>query len=186
MGRGDRHLLTVGHGTQSREQLAALLLGAGIEALVDVRTAPGSRRHPQFNGKEMERWVPEVGTSYRWEPKLGGFRRTVPGSPHVALHHPSFRGYADYMMTEEFTQALRQLLEEAEKQVTVVMCAETLWWRCHRRLIADAATLIFGWSVVHLGAGGKEEVHRVTEGARLDGRGRHIIYDAQTVMTVEV
>jgi uncharacterized protein (DUF488 family) len=186
MGQGGRHLFTVGHGAQSREQLAALLLGARIENLVDVRTAPGSRRHPQFSRKEMEGWVPQAGTSYRWEPGLGGFRRPMPGSPNIVLHHPSFRGYADYMMTEEFTVALRRVLDEAGHKVTAVMCAETLWWRCHRRLVADVATLIYGVSVAHLGPGGRQEAHRVTEGARLDRERGHVIYDAQTTLTLEV
>jgi uncharacterized protein (DUF488 family) len=86
------HLFTVGHGAESREGLAALLVGAKIVAVVDVRSAPGSRRHPQFARQELEIWLPEAGIAYRWEPDLGGFRRPSPSSPNLALHHPSFRG----------------------------------------------------------------------------------------------
>lgn len=171
------HLLTVGHGTQSREGLASLLLGAGVKSVVDVRSAPGSRRHPQFAGKELEIWVPEAGIGYRWEPDLGGFRRPSPSSPNVALRHPSFRGYADYMMTDRFAVALGRVLDEAAQKATTVMCAETLWWRCHRRLIADAATLLFGTEVSHLDHAGHLGPHRLTEGARFDPETGQLVYD---------
>jgi len=152
---------------------------------VDVRTAPGSRRNPQFNRADMGLWLPEAGISYRWEPRLGGFRRPRDGSPNLALAHPSFRGYADYMLTEEFRSALGQVLEDARREPTAVMCAETLWWRCHRRLIADAATLAFEADVAHLAPGGKRGPHRLTEGARLAADGQ-VIYDVATTVKLEV
>ena len=140
-------LFTVGHSTASREDLSELLRQAGVRRVVDVRTAPGSRRHPQFGRHELEVWMPEDGFTYRWEPALGGFRRPSALSPNVALRHPSFRGYADYMTTAPFAAALRSVLDEAGEEPTAVMCSEALWWRCHRRLIADAATLLFGVEV---------------------------------------
>jgi len=173
-------LLTVGHGTASQEELVGLLEQAGVELVVDVRSAPGSRRHPQFARAELEVWLPAAGLGYRWEPDLGGFRRSSPVSPNVALRHPSFRGYADYMATDCFRSALAQLLGEASHQLVGVMCAESLWWRCHRRLIADAATLLFDVEARHLGHDGRLAEHRLTEGVRLDGRGG-IVYDADQI-----
>jgi uncharacterized protein (DUF488 family) len=157
-------LVTVGHGTASAEDLAALLSGAGIELVVDVRSAPGSRRHPQFGRAELERWLPAAGIAYRWEPDLGGFRRPRPDSTNVGLRHPGFRGYADYMETPPFREALRRVLEEASERVVAVMCAESVWWRCHRRLIADAAVALFGAEVVHLGHDGRLSAHEPNPG----------------------
>lgn len=173
-GPGTR-LFTVGHGTLSSDELAALLEGAGVESLVDVRTAPGSRRHPQFARAEMEQWLPARGVVYRWEQALGGFRRAAPDSPNTALRHPGFRGYADYMRTREFSEALDGVVQEAGGRPVTVMCAETLWWRCHRRLIADAAVLVREIDVVHLGHDGRLTTHRPTEGARVEGD--HLVYD---------
>lgn len=169
------HLLTFGHGTLSSDELAGLLKAAGVKAVVDVRSAPGSRRHPQFGRGRLEVWMPAAGIGYRWEPDLGGFRRAVPGSPNVALRHPAFRGYADYMATDAFRYGLDLLLDEARQRVVAAMCAETLSWRCHRRLIADAATLLRGAEVCHLGHDGRLSAHRLTDGARLEEG--HLVYD---------
>jgi uncharacterized protein (DUF488 family) len=162
-------LLTLGHGTASAEELVALLDGAGVERLVDVRTAPGSRRHPHVRREAMAGWLAAGGVAYRWEPELGGFRKPDPTSVNTALRHPAFRGYADYMRTPPFWAALDRLLAEAAAAPTVAMCAETLWWRCHRRLLADAAVRIRGAEVLHLDRRGRLEPHRLTEGARRDG-----------------
>ncbi len=162
-------LLTIGHGTATAEELLALLQGAGVERLVDVRTAPGSRRHPQFRRETMAGWLAEAGVAYRWEPDLGGFRRPDPDSVNQVLRHPAFRGYADYMRQPRFWAALDRLLAEAEVARTTVMCSETLWWRCHRRLLADAAVLVRGAEVLHLDHRGRLEPHRPTEGVRRDG-----------------
>ena len=169
-------LLTVGHGTATESELAGLLHGAGVEFVVDVRSVPGSRRNPQFSRAQLEMWMPAAGLGYRWEPHLGGFRRPVAGSPNVALRHPSFRAYADYMATAPFRQALTRVLGEASGAVLAIMCAESLWWRCHRRLIADAATLLFGADVLHLGHDGRLRVHRLTDGVRRDPGGG-LVYD---------
>lgn len=168
-------LLTVGHGTLSAGALARLLGEAGVEAVVDVRSAPGSRRHPQFGRAELEVWMPVAGIAYRWEPGLGGFRRPAAGSPNVALRHPRFRGYADYMATDGFGEALMRLLDETSQLVVAAMCAETLWWRCHRRLVADAAMLLHGAEVLHLGHDARLSGHRLTEGVRRDGQ--RLVYD---------
>ncbi|HLW45328.1 MAG TPA: DUF488 domain-containing protein [Acidimicrobiales bacterium] len=168
-------LLTVGHGTLGAGELSQLLGGAGVESLVDVRSIPASRRHPQFARAELERWLPEAGVGYRWEQRLGGFRRAQPDSPNVALRHPSFRGYADYMATPEFDAAMRDVLELARDRRATVMCSETLWWRCHRRLLSDAAVLLFDTAVLHLGHDGRLSPHRLTEGVRR--RHDQLVYD---------
>ena len=171
-------LLTVGHGTAGRDELARLLRAAGVELVVDVRSAPGSRRFPQFRRAELAEWLPAAGIGYRWEPGLGGFRKPAPGSPNVGLRHPSFRAYADYMATEPFRQALARVIGEASHQVAAIMCAETLWWRCHRRLIADAATILSGTEVRHLGHDGRLSAHQLTPGARR-GAGDTLVYAAR-------
>ena len=161
-------LLTLGHGTASADEIAALIRGAGIESVVDVRTVPKSRRHPHFWREEMERWIPEQGGSaYRWEPALGGFRKVNRASPNVALRHPSFRAYADYMETVPFSAALQTLLGQVLTARTAIMCSETLWWRCHRRLISDAALLLHGVTVEHLMHDGVLRPHIPTEGVRV-------------------
>jgi uncharacterized protein (DUF488 family) len=162
-------LLSLGHGTAGVEELVALLRQAGIERLVDVRTAPGSRRHPHVRREAMAGWLGEAGIAYRWEPELGGFRRPEPRSVNHALRHPAFRGYADHMRTPPFWSALDRLLAEAASNPTAAMCSETPWWRCHRRLLADAAMLVRGAEVLHLDHRGRLERHRPTDGVRRDG-----------------
>ncbi|MGA8533744.1 MAG: DUF488 domain-containing protein [Candidatus Tumulicola sp.] len=166
------HLLTLGHGTATVEELARIIRMASIESLVDVRSVPKSRRHPQFWREEMERWVPDCsGSAYRWEQLLGGFRKVHPDSPNVALRHPSFRAYADYMETDTFALALSELLEQAASSQLAIMCSETLWWRCHRRLISDAALLLHGVPVQHLMHDGKLRPHIPTAGVRTTAEG---------------
>ncbi len=169
-------LITVGHGTASREEFAGLLRDAGVTAVADVRRAPGSRRFPHFRRAELAAWLPAAGIGYRWEPDLGGFRKPSAGSPNTALRNPSFRAFADYMPAPQFRAALDRVLDEASRQVTAVMCAETLWWRCHRRLIADAATILSGAEVLHLGHDGRLSPHELTPGVRR-GPGDTLCYD---------
>lgn len=170
-------LFSVGHGTLEAPEFCTLVRGAALQTIVDVRSIPGSRRHPQFNSAEMTKWLPDCGVGYRCEPRLGGFRKGSPISPHLALRHPSFRAYADYMDSVDFESALDLVLSESARQAVAVLCAETLWWRCHRRLIADAAVLLRGAEVLHLGHTGKLESHRLTEGVRvLAGR---LLYDGR-------
>ncbi|MGH7756057.1 MAG: DUF488 family protein [Vulcanimicrobiaceae bacterium] len=168
-----RQLLTLGHGTASADELASLVRGAGIESLIDVRTVPKSRRHPQFWREQMAIWIPELSASaYRWEPALGGFRKPNRDSSNVALRHPAFRAYADYMETAEFAIALDGLLGEASEARLAIMCSETVWWRCHRRLIADAAALLHGIDVRHLMHDGKLRPHIPTAGSRVTADGK--------------
>jgi uncharacterized protein (DUF488 family) len=167
-----RRLVTVGHGTLGAEELTRLLREAGITSLVDVRTAPGSRRSPHLHRLELTKWLPETGVDYRWEPSLGGFRKPGPGSPNTRLRNSSFRGYADYMDAPEFWQALDAVLLEAEERAVTVMCSEAVWWRCHRRLIADAAVLARHVAVEHLMHDGRLVPHRLTESVRLTDDGR--------------
>jgi uncharacterized protein (DUF488 family) len=130
-------LLTFGHGTADAETIVHLLRGAEVRRLVDVRTAPGSRRNPDVARDAMARWRPEAGIGYRWERRLGGWRKSRPDSPDTALHNRSFGGYAGYMRSADFLSAIDDLLVEAATELTAVMCAESLWWRCHRKMIAD-------------------------------------------------
>lgn len=161
-------LYTFGHGTAGEVELAALIRGAGIQAVADVRSVPKSRAHPHVWAERMARWVPDLsGATYQWRPELGGFRKTRADSPNVALRHPAFRGYADYMQTPAFAAALDALVEAARRQPTAIMCSETLWWRCHRRLIADAAVLLHNVTVEHLFHDGKTKTHVLTEGVRV-------------------
>lgn len=159
----------MGHGTLAREDLAGLLRSAGVELVADVRSFPGSRRHPQVNQDALSAWLGEAGIAYRWWPTLGGFRRPRPDSPNIGLRNSSFRGYADHMESPEFDEALRSLLSEASERVTAAMCSESVWWRCHRRLLADAVELTGAAVVLHLGHDGRLEPHRLTESAHLEG-----------------
>jgi uncharacterized protein (DUF488 family) len=172
-----RRLLTVGHGTAAASDLLAVLRAAGVERVVDVRSFPGSRRHPQHRREEMERWLPEAGISYAWQRDLGGFRKPAPDSPNTALRNDSFRGYADYMGTSRFGSAVGALLDELPTSVVTILCSETLWWRCHRRLISDAVVLLNGVEVVHLGHDGRVMPHVVTDVARVVPGGGRLVYD---------
>lgn len=169
-------LFTVGHGTLELSELTDLLLGARIPALVDVRSYPGSRRLPQFGRETLATEVPAAGIAYAWSPALGGRRRPQAASPHVALRHPSFRAYADHMMTPEFRLALDWLVMDADERDVAILCAETVWWRCHRRLIADAAVLLCDRKVTHLFHDGRQQAHPPMPEARVDESGA-LIYD---------
>jgi uncharacterized protein (DUF488 family) len=146
-----------------------------VQSLLDIRSFPGSRRHPHMSREAMATWVPEAGVTYRWEPRLGGRRKPVAGSPHVALRNRAFRAYADHMMSAEFRAGLHEVLATAGPTRTAVMCAETLWWRCHRRLTADAATLLAGVEVLHVMHDGTLAAHVPTEGVRREDN--QLIYD---------
>ncbi len=169
-------LITFGHGTASAERIAELLHSAGVQTLVDVRIAPGSRRNPHVARAELERWLPGVGIDYRWEKRLGGFRRPAPDSPDVVWQEPAFRGYAGHMRQPEFLAAADEVLGQAATGQLAVMCSESTWWRCHRRLIADFAELARGADVRHLMHDGRLAAHRPTPGARLRPDGL-LVYD---------
>ncbi|WP_255770628.1 DUF488 domain-containing protein [Pseudarthrobacter sulfonivorans] len=168
-------LLTVGHGTAGREDFSALLANAGVQSLVDVRIAPGSRKFPHFGRDLLAQWLPAAGVAYRWDKRLGGFRRLPPESPDVALRNDSFRAYAAYMRSPEFSLALGELLAQAAKERVAIMCSETVWWRCHRRLISDHAMLLEHADVRHLMPGGRLAPHQPTAGVRVNGT--ELVYD---------
>jgi uncharacterized protein (DUF488 family) len=165
---------SIGHGAQSIDRFLATLDGAGIRRLIDVRIAPGSRRHPQFGRDALASSLGDLGIGYDWKKALGGFRKPRADSPNTAIRNVSFRGYADYMSTDEFRSALTDLEEIARDRPTAYMCAETPWQRCHRRMISDALT-VDGWAVTHLLAPSREEPHVLHPAARVE-RGR-LIYD---------
>jgi len=190
-------LLTYGHGTESAERTVAILAGAGVSSLVDIRTAPGSRRHPQFARAAMEEWLPEAGIAYRWEKRLGGFRKPSAGNPDVAWREDMFRGYAEHMRSADFRTAIDAVLAEAGlaeaglaeaglaesgpadagSGLVTVMCSESLWWRCHRRLVADFVSVARGVEVRHLMHDGRTEAHRPSAGLRLRDDGL-LVYDS--------
>ena len=161
---------TVGHSTRSLGKFLELLVAHRIEALADVRRFPGSRKHPHFGQAALRESLREAGVEYVPLPELGGRRRPRPGSHNTVWRNESFRGYADYMETEDFRAGARRLLELARRKRTAVMCAEAVWWRCHRALIADYLKAA-GVRVQHIEDGTKSEVHPYTSAARLkDGR----------------
>jgi len=138
-----------------------LLDGHGVRSLVDVRQYPRSRRVPQFNTEALARDLPARGVEYLHMRELGGRRRPLPDSPNGGWTHDQFRGYADHMASDEFKQALWRLEELGRSRPTAIMCAEALWFRCHRRLVADAL-LVRCWRVLHIGSDGRLAEHELT------------------------
>ena len=167
-------VFTVGHSTRSIEELLALLTGHGVEVLVDVRRFPGSRRHPQFSRESLARSLEEAGIQYVHEADLGGRRAAHPDSPHTAWRVEAFRGYADHMETPEFEAALERLIRLAQSRAAVILCAEAVPWRCHRRLISDAL-VARGVEVRHILGAGRAERHDLDPNARVQPGGR-IVY----------
>jgi uncharacterized protein (DUF488 family) len=165
---------TVGHSTRSLEELAQLLDRAGVGELIDIRSVPHSRRHPHFDREALARSLPARGVDYSHEGALGGFRRPVAQPPNGGWDQHAFQGYADHMASEEFRSGLRRLEERARRPGVCVMCAEAQWWRCHRRLLADAL-LVRGWQVLHLGLGERPVAHELTPFALL-GEDRALTY----------
>jgi uncharacterized protein (DUF488 family) len=157
---------TIGHSTRELEVFLGLLATFDVEVVADVRSFPGSRRYPQYGREALEASLTARGIAYHWLRALGGRRRTSPSSPNTAWRNPAFRGYADYMSTAEFALGMQQLLQVASRARTVIMCAEALWWRCHRSLIADALC-VRDVKVVHILDGRHETVHPMTSAARI-------------------
>jgi uncharacterized protein (DUF488 family) len=163
---GEIQIWTIGHSTRSADEFGQLLLIHNLKTLVDVRSFPGSRRYPQFNKDALADFLRPLGIRYEHAPRLGGRRRPGANSHNTAWKNPSFRAYADYMETEEFKQGIRDLITLARKKPTVIMCAESLWWRCHRSLIADYLKAS-GTTVVHILGAKKTEVHPFTAAAKI-------------------
>ena len=173
-------LLTVGHGTAGQDELARLLRTGGVELVVDVRRFPGSRAHPHVAREALGTWLPGSGIGYRWEPRLGG-RRRLPGggeaSPDTWWTVEAFRAYAAHTRTQEFREALADVLDEARHVTVAVLCSEAVWWRCHRRLLADVTVLAHDLPVTHLMHDATLRAHPPAAGARLRQDGL-VVWDA--------
>ncbi len=166
-------LYTVGHSTHALDDLVALLRRHEIAQVADVRMMPASRKLPHFSRNSLADALPRHGIAYEHVKELGGRRRPAADSPNTGWRNAGFRGYADHMQTERFDAALRALEDLASERRTAVMCAEALWWRCHRRLIADAL-VARGRRVLHIGPDGSLDEHRLTSFAEVrDGRVRY-------------
>ena len=157
---------TVGHSTRSADEFGKVLLAHEIQVLVDVRSFPGSRRYPQFNRAALDESLRALGIEYKHEPRLGGRRKPRADSHNTAWRNASFRAYADHMESDEFKRGVDGLLEVAANARTAVMCAESLWWRCHRSLIADYLKAA-GHTVIHILDESKTEEHPFTSAARI-------------------
>jgi uncharacterized protein (DUF488 family) len=161
---------TIGHSTRTLEEFCALLALHDIEAIADVRRFPGSRKQPWFGREAFEAALGERGLEYLWIPALGGRRRARPDSPNTAWRNSSFRGYADHLESAEFAAGIDELLALAGRRRTAMMCAEAVWWRCHRALISDVLT-VRGIEVVHILDEKHSSVHRYSSAASIvDGR----------------
>lgn len=164
---------TIGHSTRALDDFIALLRAHAVTQLADVRTIPKSRRHPHFSKDALSASLPAAGITYRHFAELGGLRKPRADSPNTAWRHEGFRGYADHMETPAFSQALDDLVGWSHDAVSAVMCAEAVWWQCHRRLIADAL-LVRGIEVRHITAPAAAAAHELTGFARVDGA--HVRY----------
>jgi uncharacterized protein (DUF488 family) len=163
-------LWTVGHSTRTADEFLELLRVHRIEGVADVRRFPASRRHPHFSREQLEPALKAQQIDYHWLPALGGRRSPRRDSANTGWRVAAFRGYADYMETPEFTGALGELLSIATARRTAVMCAESLWWQCHRRLIADAL-LALGHDVSHIMSSNDASPHKLIPPALIrDGR----------------
>ncbi|HLK54457.1 MAG TPA: DUF488 domain-containing protein [Candidatus Angelobacter sp.] len=166
-------VFTIGHSTRDLADFSRVLQEHDIRLLEDIRAFPMSRRHPHFNREHLELWLPEIGCDYIWEKDLGGRRgRQMPTdqSPNIALRNPSFRNYADYMLSDKFRQAIERLVEHAGKANTAIMCAELLYFRCHRMLVSDYL-VSQGHTVQHIQDEKPPKTHALTKEARvIDGR----------------
>lgn len=168
---------TIGHSNRSIEQFVEALRANSIEMLVDVRRFPASRHNPQFAREAVCESLQTAQIEYRWMGnELGGRRSTSKSSPNVALRNASFRGYADYMLTSEFQSGIQSLRECAATKRTAIMCAELLWWRCHRSMISDYLTGIFGDEITHIRDADHTEPHRLKDIARVEDQ--RLIYDS--------
>lgn len=164
-------LYTIGHSTRTLDELVRALRHHEIGTLVDIRAFPMSRRLPHFNRESLEAELPKHGIDYIWMKSLGGYRkRTLQDSPHTALRNDSFRNYADYTLTPEFHEAAGELLRIAELSRTAYMCAERVYFRCHRMIVSDWL-VAHGHEVLHIDAEGPTRLHKLTAEARVvDGQ----------------
>lgn len=164
-------LYTIGHSTRILDELISALQAHNIKTLVDIRAFPMSRRLPQFNRDSLEQTLPAAGIRYVWMKALGGHRKAIlDDSPNLALRNDSFRNYADYMLTAEFENAIAEVIRLAEAAPTAYMCAERVYFRCHRMLVSDWL-VSHGHEVLHIDATGPVKPHKLTAEARIiDGK----------------
>jgi uncharacterized protein (DUF488 family) len=169
-------IYTIGHSTRSLDELIEALRAHNIKTLVDIRAFPMSRRHPQFNREHLAGELPNAGIEYVWKQEMGGRRgKQMNDSPNTALRNDSFRNYADYMLTSPFATAAAEVRALAEKSPTAIMCAERMWFQCHRMLVSDYFTA-HGDDVEHIDATGPTKHHQLMKEAHLvDGR---LLYNA--------
>ena len=160
-----RKVWTIGHSTRPIEEFLNLLAMHEIQLLIDIRTYPGSRRYPHFNKENLSASLDAHNIGYKHMVGLGGRRKPDSDSVNVAWRHPSFRGYADYMQTAEFTEHIQVLENLAAKQRVAYMCSEAPWWKCHRALVSDYLK-VSGWEVLHIMEKGKLTEHPFTSPAR--------------------
>lgn len=174
---------TIGHSTHTIDEFLALLRAHGVDAIVDVRRFPGSRRYPHFGGDALRRTLTQSGIGYRHAVELGGRRNTTASSRHTAWRSASFRAYADHMETPGFQHELELLVDAAASSRQAIMCAEAVPWRCHRQLISDALTAI-GIEVRHILTAARADVHTLTPFARVlpDGMVLYTELDPQTAL----
>jgi len=158
---------TIGHSTRPLAEFVALLRAHGVRQLVDIRSIPRSRRHPHFSGDALSASLPQAGIVYRHSAALGGRRKPRPDSRNTAWRVEGFRGYADYMETAAFRGALEELIDVARDAPTAIMCAEALWWQCHRQLVADAL-VARGVEVRHIATVSAAPGHTLTDFAQVE------------------
>jgi uncharacterized protein (DUF488 family) len=164
-------IYTIGHSTRPLDDLLTTLTAHSVQTLVDIRAFPMSRRLPQFNRESLEKSLPGAGIGYVWMKALGGYRKKIrDDSPHIALRNASFRNYADYMLTAEFENAMAQLIDLAGQSRTAYMCAERVYFHCHRMLVSDWL-VGHGHEVMHIEGTAAAKPHRLTAEARMiDGQ----------------
>jgi uncharacterized protein (DUF488 family) len=160
-------LYTIGHSTRTLEEFAEVLQAHSIQTLVDIRSFPMSRRLPHFNRESLEKSLPDAGVQYVWMKELGGRRKKIrEDSPHIAIRSDSFRNYADYTLTENFQRAIAELLKLAGQSRTAYMCAEKLYFNCHRMMVSDWL-IAHGHEILHINGIGPVELHKLMPEARL-------------------
>lgn len=160
---------TIGHSTRTLDEFVGLLQENSIKAVADVRSLSGSRKFPQFNAEDLAESLPAAGIEYIPFKQLGGRRKVSKDSPHTVWRHPAFRGYADYMDSEDFREGIDDLLAVAKEKRVAIMCSEAVWWRCHRSMIADHLKSL-GATVIHIMGPGKTVEHPYTSAAQIVNR----------------
>ena len=156
-------IFTIGHSTRSFEDFLAILRARSVQHIVDIRSYPGSRRYPQFNRAHLEQALPAAHLGYSHIKELGGLRScALPESPNTGWKNESFRNYADYMLTSDFSEGLNRLVESSTHLPVAIMCAEAVPWRCHRQLVSDALVALYGIEVQHILSAEKVQKHSLT------------------------